>query len=96
MQTLDSVPAAECPFITEFCGKNKDLTYAPSTDVSSQGLSQGEVCAWELNPTIRKPVINLNGDANASLVIKEVDIEVPDSAILQDASSSVNFLKGSN
>lgn len=49
-----------------------------------------------MDPTIRKPVINLNGDENASLKIKEVDIEVPDKSILQDASSSVNFLKGSN
>lgn len=93
---MSAVPTAECPFITEFCGKNKDLTYAGSTDVSAQGLRKGEVCAWELDPTIRKPVINLNGDENASLKIKEVDIEVPDSAILQDANSSVNFLKGSN
>ena len=30
-----SVPKADCPFITEYCGKQKDLTYAASTAVSS-------------------------------------------------------------
>jgi hypothetical protein len=90
-----TVPKAECPFITEYCGKQKDLTYASSTAISSQGLRKGEVCAWELDPTIRKPVIHLNGDSDARLKIKEVEIEVPDEAMLLDANSSVNFLKSS-
>jgi hypothetical protein len=54
------------------------------------------VCAWELDPSVRKPVIHLNGDSNASLSIKEVDIEVPDESMLLDANSSVNFLKGTD
>lgn len=96
LQSDTTVPVAECPFITENCGKNKDLTYVGTAELQATGLHKGEVCAYELDPTIRKPVINLSGDENATFKIKEVDIEVPDQSIFTDANSSVNFLKGSD
>lgn len=91
-----SVPLAECPYVTSLCGKEKDLTYAASLEIEAKGVGKGQVCAWELDPTIRKPVINLNGDDRAKLQIQEVDIEVRDESLLTDSASSVNFLKGAN
>jgi hypothetical protein len=57
----------------------------------------GEVCAYKLDPTKTKPIINLNGDDQATIEVFEVKTEVPkDPNLLMDGASSVNFLKGAN
>ena len=51
-----------CPYVTSVCGKNRDLTNAEEEGIAAVGVPAGEVCAYSLDPTVRKPIINLNGD----------------------------------
>lgn len=96
------MPKSGCPYVTSACGSYRDLTEQQETvgDVAleAKGVPAGEVCAYKLDPTKTKPVIELLGDDNAAVEVMEVKQEVardPD-ALNAALSGSVNFLKGAN
>ena len=98
----DMLPKSGCPYVTSACGAYRDLTAQEEAEGSvalqATGVPAGEVCAYKLDPTKTKPVVELLGDSNAAVEVMEVKQDVPKNPndLLNSLGGNVNFLKGAN
>lgn len=70
------LPKSGCPYVTSACGAYRDLTKQEeeqgSVALEASGVPAGEVCAYKLDPTKTKPVVELLGFEGATVEVMEV------------------------